>query len=425
MPTGNITKSAVDGFLAKASDQFLWDGKVPGFGLKVTPAGSKIYLYQYRLGGRGAKVRRFTIGKHGAISPDQARTEAKRLAMLVAQGNDPQLQKKETRRQAIDLAFAAYVDRFARDCLEIDWKASAGEVEAMLRTYAVPVIGDKPLPLIIRSDISAVIRPLRSKPASASKLFAVMRRLFRWAVSEGDIESSPMAGMEAPPKPDARDRFLEDEELALVWRNCQALGYPFGPMARLLILTGTRRNEVSDLPWSELSRDKRLWSLPAARAKNGEATDVPLSDMAVALLDSLAGKGNWPRRGFVFTTTGKTAVSGFSRAKTRIDALVTKSNGGDALPDWTLHDLRRTLATGMQRLGVRFEVTEALLNHKSGARSGVAGVYQRHDWGPEKRAALQAWADHIEGILSVTGRSSVVQLATVSAKTSTAVNVAG
>lgn len=413
MAQGVITKNAVDALQPGERDQFLWDRKVPGFGLKVTPAGSRVYIYQYRMGGRGSKVRRYTIGKHGALTADNARKEAKRLAALVAQGLDPQATKQKVQREKTELAFPAYLDRFASDCLKVDWKASADEVEAMLRTYALPELKAKALPEITRSDVSRVLRPLRKKPATASKLFAVLRRLFKWAVSEGDLERSPMEVMEAPSPPSARDRVLDDDELAAVWKASDGLGYPFGPFVRLLALFGARRNEVAGVPWAELSRDKREWSLPADRAKNGDAATYPISDLAFAELESLAkaagAKGGvWPRRGLVFTTNGKTPISGFSRAKSRLDKLVAKR--GEDLPDWTLHDFRRTLATGMQRLGIRFEVTEAILNHRSGSRAGVAGIYQRHDWGPEKKAALQAWSKHIDALLHKADSDNVVQL---------------
>ncbi|MBX7461769.1 tyrosine-type recombinase/integrase [Qipengyuania huizhouensis] len=419
MASGNVTKSSVDNLQPGVRDAFLWDKKIPGFGVKVTPKGSKVYLYQYRMGGRGSKVRRFTIGKHGPITPDAARKEASRLASLVLQGEDPQAQRQDRRKIAVEKAFSRYLDHFAEHCLRVDWKASADEVEAMLRTYALPVLGDKPLPDITAQDISAVLRPLRNRPASRSKLFAVMRRLFRWAKSEGDlITPSPMADMETPAPPPSRKRVLKDWELALVWDAAATLGYPFGPMVRVLILTGQRRNEVSDMPWQELDHAERLWSLPEERAKNGEATNVPLSSLAMAEFTGIAKgkkKAEWPRTGFVFTTTGKAPVSGYSRAKARLDKAVTKANGGQPLEDWTLHDLRRTLATGMQRLGVRFEVTEAILNHKSGSRSGIAGVYQLHEWADEKRAALDAWARHILLLTGGEHGSNVVSLSKVRA----------
>lgn len=397
----------------------LWDDRIAGFGCKVTPTGTKSYLFQYRLGGRAGKTRRFSIGKHGTLTPDRARKQAEELAALVRQGIDPQQQKQDEGRRAVDLAFQGYVERFIDDCLKVRWKASHKDGEALLRRYAVPVLGNKPLHQIERADIRAVLKPVRKKVATARNLFAVLRRLFRWAVSEGDLAISPIAGMEPPPLPPKRDRVLSDLELRLVWAAMRKMDYPFGPLFRLLLITGQRLEEVSGLPWSELDRANAKWLIPAERAKNGNATLVHLSTLAITEIDALAKrkkhKDGWPRRGLVFTTTGDTSVSGHSRAKRRLDREVAKFAANEAdkpeIAKWKLHDLRRTLATGMQRLGVRFEVTEAILNHISGSKSGVAGVYQLHDWAPEKVAALDAWARHIESVVEQTDKTNVVALA--------------
>lgn len=284
--------------------------------------------------------------------------------------------------------------------------------------YATPVLGAKPLHEISRADIRAVLGRTKGKTATTRYLFAVLRRLFSWAVSQGDIDRSPITGMEPPPLPAARDRVLTDDELAMVWKAAGELGYPFGPFVRLLIVTGQRLDEVSHLDWSELDRASATWALPSTRTKNKVATIVPLSALAVEELDALAKrskrKDGWPKSGFVFSTTGKTAISGHSRAKRRLDkelAAAAKGAGKAELAPWRFHDLRRTLATGLQRLGVRFEVTEAVLNHVSGSKSGVAGVYQRHDWGPEKRSALVSWSDHVAGLLMPSDQTNVVALA--------------
>lgn len=412
MATARITKSLLSSLQAGDKDSFTWDDKLPGFGVKVTPAGARVFLYQYRIGGRGAKVRRYTIGKFGAFTPEQARVEAERLARLVAVGTDPQREKVERHRQAVELAFSAYLDRFEEDCLKPNWPASHADARATLDRFAVPKLRDKPLPDITRADLRAVLALVRDKPATARKLFAILRRLFNFAVAQDDLKVSPLDGMESPPVPASRDRVLEDWELALVWKAAGKIGKPFGPMVRLLILTGARREEVAGLHWTELREETAMWHLPSDRAKNGNALDLPLSVLAVAELEGIKGKGdNWPRRGLLFSTTGKTPVSGFSKAKKRLDAEVAKLNDGEALDHWTLHDLRRTLATGMQRLGVRFEVTEAILNHVSGSRAGVAGIYQRHDWGPEKRSALDAWAAHLQAVLTERDKTNVVHLA--------------
>lgn len=419
MAKGRINKSSVDAMQPATTEVLLWDDKVAGFGLKVMPSGTKTYLFQYRLGGRAGRTRRVTIGKHGSLTADAARREAERLAMLVSQSIDPQQQKQDSARKAVDLAFKGYAQRFVDDCLKVRWKASYKDGEALLRLYAIPVLGNKPMHDISRADIRAVLAPTRKKVATCRNLFAVLRRLFRWAVSEGDIEASPITGMEPPPLPVKRDRALSDQELKLAWQASDKLGYPFGPFVRLLIVTGQRLEEVSALEWSELDKARREWVLPADRAKNGSASVVPLADLAVKELDALAKhakrKDGWPRRGFVFSTTGETSISGHSRAKRRLDreiaTLAKQEKDIPPIAPWRYHDLRRTLATGLQRLGVRFEVTEAILNHVSGSKSGVAGVYQLHDWGPEKRTALQAWSDHVAGLLTQQKRTNVVSLA--------------
>lgn len=424
MATGRISKATVDAARPQAKDWLLWDDKLSGFGLKVTPSGGKAFVFQYRIGGRGAKVRRYTIGKFGRLTAEAARKLAEGLALKVAHGVDPQSIKVDEARRSVDLAFSKYVTRFHKECLKVKWAASHDYAHSLLTTYAVPVLGSKPLTDIKRSDVRAVLAKVKDKTATARNLFSVIRRLFRWAVNEGDLESSPLDGMEPPVAPASRERVLTDAELMAVWRASDKLGYPFGPMVRLLILTGARREEVAALEWVELNQGTEQWTLPSDRAKNGVVHIVPLSPLAMADLDALAKRSikkakEWPKKGFVFSTTGETSVSGYSRAKRRLDreiaelAKTDSEEGRDAVEvaPWRIHDLRRTLATGMQRLGVRFEVTEAVLNHVSGSKSGVAGIYQRHDWGPEKRTALKAWSDHVAGLLIERDTTNVVSLA--------------
>jgi len=419
MAKGRIKKTTVDEALPQEQDWFLWDERVRGFGLKVTPKGAKTYIFQYRMGGRASKVRRYTIGKHGKLTPDGARKIAERLAAQVAQGEDPQHEKIETRKENAVLAFAAYAEKFAADYLSLRWPKTGKQAAVLLRKYVAPIWRDKPLTAIRRKDMSDVLRPLRSQPATEKSVYAVVRKLFNWAVSEGDINSSPLVGMEAPAGPPARDRVLTDEEVALIWQCSYEMDYPYGPAARVLILTGQRLREVTALSWSELSRDEAMWRLPAPRTKNKVAHTIPLSPAVISELNLIAEsqghQGRWPRAGYVFTTTnGAKPINGFSKAKARLDKVVASALAEMEHPlemeSWRFHDFRRTLATGMQRLGVRFEVTEAILNHVSGAKGGIAGIYQRHDWADEKAAALNAWADHIAYILSGEDRGNVVPL---------------
>jgi integrase len=164
-------------------------------------------------------------------------------------------------------------------------------------------------------------------------------------------------------------------------------------------MTGQRREEVASLCWEEVDRNDRMWTLPGNRAKNGEPNCVPLNALAVSVLDRVAGGENWPRRGRIFATSTGGSFTGYHKGKQKLDRMVG-ADGGDPISPWRLHDLRRTLATGFQRLGVRFEVTEAVLNHVSGSRAGVAGIYQRHDWKKEKHEALEKWNEHVVAILA-------------------------
>lgn len=401
MPTAKLSKHAVDSLKPNGKDQFLWDTELKGFGVKLTAGGSLIYLFQYRLGGREAKTRRYTIGPHGSPwTPVTARTEAVRLWMLVARGNDPVDADKQRRREAVDLAFSNYAVRFAESCNGgTGWHRM---IERSVRIYLIPVLGRKTLPNITRADVVSVFDRMPAEQiGNRRNVFAVLRRLFRWAISRGDLKYSPMEGMEVPPPVKPRERWLGDHELRLVWYSSFDNHRCFGPIVRLLMVLGQRREEVSGVDWSELNRRERSWILPGSRTKNGEPNFIPLNALAIAELDCLAGGEDWPWEGRVFATETGARYTGYAKGKNRLDQLVSEATGSP-LPPWRLHDLRRTLATGFQRLGVRFEVTEAILNHVGGSRAGVAGIYQRHDWKPEKRAALDLWNEYIAEILAET-----------------------
>lgn len=397
MATGKITKRTLDALQSGAVIGFLWDDELKGFGLKITAGGSASYVIQYRMGGREAKTRRYTIGSHGSPwTPFTAREEATRLLRLVAQGIDPVESDKQRRREAVDLAFSNYADRFAADCKGKGWSTL---VKRSLYLHVKPVLRDKALPTITRIDVVAVFdRMPLEQAANRRNVFAVLRRLFRWAVSRGDIDRSPMEGMETPKAVKPRERWLSDSELARVWIQAAECHRCFGPIVRLLIATGQRREEIGGLHWQELDRSEREMRLSGDRTKNGEPTAIPLNDLAVAELDKVAGSEKWPSRGRVFPTVTGAAFTAYHKGKMKLDKLLS-NDGCNPMPPWRLHDLRRTLATGFQRLGVRFEVTEAVLNHVGGSRSGVAGIYQRHDWKPEKRDALVTWNNHLSSAI--------------------------
>lgn len=422
MASLRLTKTVIDAAEPRTdrlgADLYLWDGgkaSVSGFGFKVTPAGGRSFVFQYRM--RGAKTdRRYKIGKYGDWTVDTARERAKELRRLVDAGTDPldndKAQAKaaeRAKRDAVDRAFGVVADRWLEDYkVERRQKgARKGRVRSdstiqMVETavaFLTKQFGRQRIDEIEDTDLTAAIGKIpAAKAATRRNTFASARILWGWARRQRLITDNPFDHLEAPAAPESRDRVLTDSELENFWRASRKLPYPFGPAYRLLALTGQRRDEVTGMEWGEVDRAARAWIIPASRTKNGLPHLVPLCDAAIVELDAMAPKGKWPSGGLLFTVTGKTPVSGHSGAKRRLDAAmieVSQDLKQGKVPAWRIHDLRRTVATGFQRLGVRFEVTEAVMNHVSGARGGIAGIYQHHDWADEKRAALEAWAEHL------------------------------
>jgi integrase len=211
-----------------------------------------------------------------------------------------------------------------------------------------------------------------------------------WALDRGMIEVNPIAGLKPPHKEESRERVLSDQEIQALWVSADAEGYPFGDAVKVLTLTGQRRGEVAGMRWSEMDLDSGSWTIPAIRSKNRQSHEVPLSAPALTLVRSL------PRflgSDWVFTTNGKSPISGFGRFKRRL-----QSNAGPW--GWRIHDIRRTVASGMARLGVEPHVVEKVLNHRAGIISGVAAIYNRYAYEREKRAALDRWGSFITGATS-------------------------
>jgi integrase len=389
------------------------DGKIGGLYLVVQPSGAKSWALRYRVDGVPKKL---TIGAYPAIDLATARKRAQEAMGDVAGGKDPAAIKRASRGAAraereaqvdrVERVAEMFIERHAKPKTR-DWR----ETERMLDKEVVGRWRGRRLSQITRAHVHEMLDEIidRGAPIRANRVFAQLRKVCRWALSRGIIERSPCEGMTAPSAETRRDRVLSDDEIRLVWQAFELIGWPFGPIGKLLLLTGARRDEVASMEWRELDTETRTWTLPAARSKNKRPHEIPLSDAAAAIIAALPHvEGN---AGFVFSTTGRTPVSGFSRAKTAMDATIlelmraeAEAAGADPadvkVPErWTLHDLRRTVATNLQKLGVRLEVTEAVLNHVSGSRAGIVGVYQRHTYTAEKRQALDAWARRLAVIV--------------------------
>jgi integrase len=300
------------------------------------------------------------------------------LGVLVEDWRDRHLDEWRPRyaAEAVRALRTAFADRWGKPAEELD---------------RVTVI--RTLDSLTRADKPGRRRPgIRSTGnAIASRTAAYGRACFAWAVKREKVATNPFLALPLPGASPARDRVLTNDELAAIWRAAEATPGSFGRLVQLLILTGQRREEVAQMAWPEISPDRQTWTIPGTRTKNAKPHLVPLSEMARRLLPAEPDAAERDTE-LVFPGQRGTQFAGWSKSKAQID----KDSG---VTGWRIHDLRRTLATGLQALGVRLEVTEAVLNHISGSRAGIVGVYQRHEWAAEKRAALDAWAERVRGML--------------------------
>lgn len=255
------------------------------------------------------------------------------------------------------------------------------------------------------------------KAGAARKARAVVSPLFTYAVQKGHIPANPAAGRHMLSSgPTSRDRVLSAPELIEVWCAAEQLDWPFGRLVKLLVVTGQRLREVAEATWAEFDLDSRLWTIPAGRSKNGRAHVVHLSAQAVEVLETLP---RFRDCALLFTTNAETPVSGFSKAKRQLDKSIAAGRvkstlegvATPSMPHWTLHDLRRTFASGAAGLGVQMHVVERVLNHVPAALMGVAQVYQRHEFFPERKAAMDAWGRYVEVINKRSDESNVIALA--------------
>jgi integrase len=373
-----LSVRSVEAWRPAADRQEVPDGYVRGLYLIVHPTGHKVWAVRYRYGG---KTRKHTVGPYPVFGLKDARDAAVKLLRTVSEGRDPEQQS--LRQGSVEDVVARFLEQHCRDYRP----RSRKETERLLRVNVLPSWKGRKIEEITRADVRAVLGELTKTPVMANRVHGVMHILFRWAADNDLVAHSPAAGVRAPNKEIPRDRVLKDAELRAVWQAADKEGHPFGTIVRLLILTGQRRGEVAGMQWSELDLESGLWTLPRERVKNARRHEVPLPRQVVEIL-----RNEVPRIGdkYVFTINGTGAFGGFSKARGRLNVNI---------PAWTIHDLRRTVASGMASLGVNLVVIEKVLNHVSGSLGGIVGVYQRHEYAEEKRAALQLWADHVERLV--------------------------
>jgi len=435
-----LATKSVENVKATATRQEIPDALLPGLYLVVQPSGAKSWAVRYRHGGRPRKL---TLGPlaptiEGAPEPEPvlgapltlkgARIVGRQQLEIVATGRDPATVKKAARAEASDernlYANVAtdFVTRYARK-KNRSWRETARllglrEVDGELKSIKGGLAdgrqwGKRRVQEITRRDVRELIEGIAERaPVAANRTLAAVRKLFNWCVERDILDASPIAGLPPPAAEASRDRILTDDEIRWFWKGCVEIGAPFGPFFRLLLVTAQRRGEVRAMTTGQLDLAERLWTIPAAIAKNNVEHVVPLAPQAVAIIEAaprIKGKA-----GLIFTTNGETPVSGWSRAKANLDAamlrIARKERKGATVPDWRLHDLRRTAASGMARLGQPVHVVEAALNHKSGTIKGVAAVYNRYSYADEKRVALEAWANSLDALLTGDSASNVVTL---------------
>lgn len=398
-----LTEKTVSRLKAPATGRLeVFDTITPGFGLRITPSNSRTYFALYRIKG-DRKQHRLTLGDAAEKSLSDARNAAKDALAMALDGKDPKLHRDavveankakdaQLAQDRFEAVARSYVTRYAKAKLR-QWRA----VELMIEKRLVKEWGARPIQSITRRDLIALLDVVGDKtPIMANRLQALLSKLFGWCVERGILEQSPAVGVKKPHKERSRDRVLSDDEIKAVWLAADAIGYPGGALVKLLLLTACRLNEIAQLTRPQIDGD--LIVLP--KTKNGRPHVVPITrqiDLVLKSLPTFKGEGDF----LLTSTAGKRPMQNFADVKAKLDSL-------SGVSGWTFHDLRRTAASRMAKLGVMPHIIEVVLNHSSGALSGVAAVYNRYDYANEKREALKLWESEILRIIKGKVRFKVV-----------------
>lgn len=372
----------------------LYDAEVPGLTLRVSGSGAKSWSLTYRFKGT---LRRLTLGQYPGVSLKLARDRAREARASIQRGADPVEENKAQERDKLLNGFAScvddYVAKYAKPT-QRTWK----KTESVLKRFAVKAWGDRPVKEIRRRDVVDLLDEVsRTRPGQAHHLRCFLSHMFKWLIEREVLEASPLTGVAPRFKPQPRSRTLSDAEIVALWKATANLGGPFGAATRLLLLTGMRRDEVSRLRWDELDCD---WAaMPASRMKNGRDFRAPLSATAKAIVGSqpkltFIDRGELKTCPWVFSTNGKTPISGWGKAKERLDTFMSEEFR-EPVTEWRLHDMRRTVASGLAGLGYRTEIIKRVLAHVAKANDVTSVVYNWHTYDAEAMEAIQKWAAHI------------------------------
>lgn len=380
-----LTKRYIENLNYNGGWDVHWDSSISGFGVRVYPSGKKAYILSYRNNHR--QKRMMTIGQTNKITLDTARHQAIQHLASIVQNIDPVEQRRKTnKRKSLKRVFHDYMERSVKPRNKT-WQ----ETERIFNTDIHPKLGSKPIQDISKADVITLIDGIvdRGSHIMANRTLAHLKRFLNWCVERDIIDHSPADKLRKPSQEISRDRVLSHDEIHALWKGCHKDGYPYGDMIKLLLVTGQRIGEVTNMTWDDVDLDNARWALPREKTKSNRSHIIPLPSLAIDVLDH-AKQFRHARSNLVFTTNGKTPFSGFSKAKKRLDGYMRKKLGGQ-FEDWRHHDLRRTAASEMAALGVAPHIIERILNHSSGVISGVAAVYNRYEYFDEMVDALEAW----------------------------------
>ena len=350
----------------------LYDAALRGFGVRVATSGAKTWFVMRRVNDR---MVRYSLGRYPEYSLTEARAAAAAALKRMTEGEHPHADK------------AAMFDEMLEEWLTRDQakNRSVADVRNAMTKHALPAFRGRPIDAIRKADVLRLIDKIvdSGSPVQANRVLAYLRRLFNWCIERDLIADNPAAGIKAPTKEVSRERVLSLDELKDVLVAAQRMGYPWGPLVELLVYTGQRLDEVAQATWDEFDLDNQIWALPGFRTKNGRPHAVHLSDATMSTISALPQVDG---QAWLFSTTGRGPVKGFSKAKVKLD----KESG---VTQWTFHDLRRTFATfTTDKLKISPVVIDKVLNHASGAVKGIAAVYQRGEYLDQRKTAMDTWA---------------------------------
>ena len=386
-----LTAKAVIGAKAKSKRLEIPDGIVSGLYLVVQPSGRKSFALRSRIRGKPAKIALGNVTKSFGLAA--ARKAARSMLETIHAGDDPRHKRPVLATVTLPDTVGELADRYVEQYLKKQvrrWQAAKGEIECHIR----PRVGHLRLDEIERAHVREMLAAIEPDfPVAANRALQRLRALFNWAAENDLAPSNPTIGIRRPTKERPKDRVLSDGELAVVWNACDVLSHPAKEYFRFMILCGQRRDDVRLMHWREIDLDRGDWVIPSARYKSGQAHLVPLTGDMIALLREFPSKDDG---GYVFSVTGgETPYTNLQKPKRAIDKTCD-------IDSWTVHDLRRTLRTGLSRLGIRPDISERVIGHTVG---GILGqTYDHYEYRTEKLAALGAWCEFVNS--SVDGRAT-------------------